>query len=66
VKEEDIRRPSKSCESRWEKMIGKPYIVKPYVRFDEGELKMELLATTPVVRAVIVNEFYKTVKMADK
>ena len=28
-------------------MIGKPYSGKPNVRFDEGELEIELLATTP-------------------
>jgi hypothetical protein len=30
------------------KIIGKPYSGKPNVRFDEGELEIELLATTPV------------------
>ena len=29
-------------------MIGKPYSGKPNVRFDEGELEIELPATTPV------------------
>ena len=28
-----------SCESRWKKMIGKPYSGKLNVRFDEGELE---------------------------
>jgi len=28
-------------------MIGKPYSGKLNVRFDEGELEIELLATTP-------------------
>jgi len=23
-----------NCESHWEKMIGKPYMGKPYVRFE--------------------------------
>ena len=31
------------------KTIGKPYSGKPNVRFDEGELEIELLATTPVL-----------------
>ena len=30
------------------KNIGKPYSGKLNVRFDEGELEIELLATTPV------------------
>ena len=30
-------------------MIGKPYSGKPTVRFDEGELEIELLATTPAL-----------------
>ena len=36
-------RPSES-ESLWKKMIGKPYSGKPNVRFDEGELEIELLS----------------------
>jgi hypothetical protein len=28
-------------ESRWKKMIGKPYSGKLNVRFDEGELEIE-------------------------
>jgi len=28
-------------------MTGKPYSGKPNVRFDEGELEIELTATTP-------------------
>jgi hypothetical protein len=31
------------------KIIGKPYSGKPNVRFDEGELEIELLATTPAL-----------------
>ncbi len=31
------------------KMIGKPYSGKPNVRFDEGELEIELSATTPAL-----------------
>jgi hypothetical protein len=38
-----------NCESHWKKMIGKPYSGKPNVRFDEGELEIELLATTPAL-----------------
>jgi hypothetical protein len=30
------------CESRWVKMIGKPDSGKLNVRFDEGELEIEL------------------------
>jgi hypothetical protein len=30
-------------------MIGKPYSGKPTVRFDEGELEIELFATTPAL-----------------
>ncbi len=29
-----------NCESRWKKMIGKPYSGKLNVRFDEGELEI--------------------------
>jgi hypothetical protein len=36
-------RPSES-ESLWKKMIGKPYSGKPNVRFDEGELEIELFS----------------------
>ena len=38
-----------NCESLREKMIGKPYSGKPNVRFDEAELEIELLATTPAL-----------------
>jgi len=31
------------------KIIGKPYSGKPNVRFDEGELEIELRATTPAL-----------------
>jgi len=41
-------RPSES-ESLWKKMIGKSYSGKPNVRFDEGELEIEPLATTPAL-----------------
>ncbi len=30
-------------------MIGKPYSGKPNVRFDEGELEIEPVATTPAL-----------------
>jgi hypothetical protein len=33
--------PGSNCESHWEKMIGKPYMGKPYVRFEvagDGEV----------------------------
>jgi hypothetical protein len=30
-------------------MIGKPYSGKPTVRFDEGELEIDLMATTPAL-----------------
>jgi hypothetical protein len=38
-------------ESHWKKMIGKSRLSgrKPNVRFDEGELEIELLATTPAL-----------------
>jgi len=36
-------RPSES-EILWKKMIGKPYSGKLNVRFDEGELEIELLS----------------------
>ena len=36
-------------ESIWKKMIGKPYSGKLNVRFDEGELEIELSATTPAL-----------------
>jgi hypothetical protein len=34
-------------------MIGKPYSGKPNVRFDEGELEIELLATTPALYSTV-------------
>jgi hypothetical protein len=43
------RVPSSNSESPWKKMIGKPYSGKPTVRFDEGELEIELIATTPAL-----------------
>ena len=47
-------RPSRSCESYRKKMIGKPYSGKPNVRFDEGELEIELLATTPALYSNVI------------
>ena len=38
----DHRSMDSGCESRWKKMIGKPYSGKLNVRFDEGELEIEL------------------------
>jgi len=39
------------------KIIGKPYSGKPNVRFDEGELEIELSATTPALYStVLVNQ----------
>ena len=35
------QRAKQGCESRWMKMIGKPYSGKLNVRFDEGELEIE-------------------------
>ena len=34
-------------------MIGKPYSGKPNVRFDEGELEIEHLATTPALYSTV-------------
>jgi len=34
-------------------MIGKPYSGKPNVRFDEGELEIESLATTPALYSTV-------------
>jgi len=38
-----------NCESLWKKMIGKPYSGKLNVRFDEGELEIGRLVTTPAL-----------------
>jgi hypothetical protein len=43
-----------NCESHWKKMIGKPYSGKPNVRFDEGELEIELSATTPALYSTAI------------
>ena len=39
-------------------MIGKPYSGKPNVRFDEGELEIELLATTPALYSTLFEFYY--------
>ena len=36
------------------KIVGKPYSGKPNVRFDEGELEIELLATTPALYSTVL------------
>jgi len=41
------------CESLWTKIIGKPYSGKLNVRFDEGELEIELSATTPALYSTV-------------
>jgi hypothetical protein len=46
-----------NCESNWKKMIGKPYSGKPNVRFDEGELEIEPLATTPALYSTVLVNF---------
>ncbi len=38
------------------KMIGKPYSGKPNVRFDEGELEIELSATTPALYSTVIGK----------
>jgi hypothetical protein len=45
-----------NCESHWKKMIGKSCLSgrKPNVRFDEGELEIELSATTPVLYSTVL------------
>jgi hypothetical protein len=35
------------------KIIGKPYSGKPTIRFDEGELEIEPLATTPALYSTV-------------
>jgi hypothetical protein len=36
------------------KIIGKPYSGKPNVRFDEGELEIEHVATTPALYSTVI------------
>ena len=50
-----------TCESLWKKMIGKPYSGKLNVRFDEGELEIELLATTPALYSTEVAKFHLSI-----
>jgi hypothetical protein len=40
-----------NCESHWKKMIGKSRLSgrKPNVRFDKGELEIEISATAPAL-----------------
>jgi hypothetical protein len=49
------RSPRRSRESPWKKMIGKPYWRKPTVRFDEEELEIGILATTPALYSTVSN-----------
>ena len=42
------------------KVIGKPYSGKPNVRFDEGELEIELTATTPALYSTVSEIFIIT------
>ncbi len=42
-------------ESHRMKIIGKPYSGKPNVRFDEGELEIEHVATTPALYSTEVD-----------
>ena len=42
-------------------MIGKPYSGKPNVRFDEGELEIELSATTPALYSTDICEEFATI-----
>ena len=43
-------------ESLRMKIIGKPYSGKPNVRFDEGELEIEHLATTPALYSTVTRK----------
>ena len=44
-------------ESHRMQIIGKPYSGKPNVRFDEGELEIELVATTPALYSTEIAGF---------
>ena len=44
-------------------MIGKPYSGKPNVRFDEGELEIELLATAPALYSTELDIVLKSVDL---
>jgi len=39
------------------RIVGKPYSGKPNVRFDEGELEIELSATTPALYSTVSHNF---------
>ena len=43
------------------KIIGKPYSGKPNVRFDEGELEIEHVATTPALYSTELNNPFSTI-----
>jgi len=40
------------------KIVGKPYSGKPNVRFDEGELEIEHVATTPALYSTESAKFF--------
>jgi len=44
-------------------MNGKPYSGKPNVRFDEGELEIELMPTTPALYSTVLIIFERCVKL---
>jgi len=45
-------------------MIGKPYAGKLHVRFDEGELEIGLLSTTPVLYSTGLHCHFEQYKIA--
>jgi len=47
-------------------MIGKPYSGKPNVRFDEGELEIELMPTTPALYSTGSVKFGRKAKFHQK
>ena len=57
------RSPSRNCESARKKMIGKPYSGKSTVRFDEGELEIELMATTPALYFAVIVVFERCMNL---
>ena len=48
------------------KIIGKPYSGKPNVRFDGGDLEIELLATTPALYSTVILKIYTTFRVKNK
>jgi hypothetical protein len=48
------RRRDSDCESHWKKMIGNPCARKSHARFDEGELEIGLLVTTPALYSTLL------------